>query len=71
VLLDKLNLMGNNKIKWEEINNTSIKMELENLIQRQNTIKDKIIKLSSKLEDIEKEYLYGNKILSKRYKGEE
>jgi len=70
-LLDKLNLMGNNKIKWEEINNTSIKMELENLIQRQNTIKDKIIKLSSKLEDIEKEYLYGNKILSKRYKGEE
>ena len=46
-------------------------MELENLIQRQNTIKDKIIKLSSKLEDIEKEYLYGNKILSKRYKGEE
>jgi hypothetical protein len=70
-LLDKLNLMGNNKIKWEEINNSSIKMELENLIQRQNTIKDKIIKLSSKLEDIEKEYLYGNKILSKRYKGEE
>lgn len=70
-MLDKLNLMGNNKIKWEEINNTSIKMELENLIQRQNTIKDKIIKLSSKLEDIEKEYLYGNKILSKRYKGEE
>lgn len=70
-MLDKLNLMGNNKIKWEEINNSSIKMELENLIQRQNTIKDKIIKLSSKLEDIEKEYLYGNKILSKRYKGEE
>ncbi len=70
-MLDKLIIMGNNSIKWEDINNSSIKLELENLIQRQNTIKDKIIKLSSKLEDIEKEYLYGNKILSKRYKGEE
>jgi len=53
------------------MNNTSIKMELENLIQEQNSIKNKIIKMSNKLELIEKEYFYGNKILTKRYKGED
>jgi len=63
--------MKKDKLKWEDMNNTSIKMELENLIQEQNSIKNKIIKMSNKLELIEKEYFYGNKILTKRYKGED
>ncbi len=52
------------------MNNSSIKMELEELILHQKTLKEKIIKLSKKLEDIEKDYLSGNSVLTKRYKGE-
>ena len=63
--------MKKDRLKWEDMNNTSIKMELENLIQEQNSIKNKIIKMSNKLELIEKEYFYGNKILTKRDKGED
>jgi hypothetical protein len=63
--------MRNNAIDWNNMSNASIKMQLEELRYQQNSIKDKIIRLSEKLEDVEKEYLYGNKILSKRYKGEE
>ena len=58
------------KVDWENMSNSSIKMELEELIHQQKTIKNKILKLSEKLEDVEKEYLYGNKILTKRYSGE-
>ena len=67
VLLDS---MINKTIEWENMNNASIKMQLEELMNQQKSIKDKIIQLSEKLEDIEKDYLYGNKILSKRYSGE-
>jgi hypothetical protein len=63
--------MRNNAIDWNNMSNASIKMQLEELRYQQNSIKDKIIRLSEKLEEVEKEYLYGNKILSKRYKGEE
>lgn len=52
------------------MSNSSIKMNLEELAHQQKSIKEKIIFLSEKLENIEKEYLYGNKILSKRYRGE-
>jgi len=62
--------MENKAIDWENMNNASIKMRLEELTYQQNSIKDKIINLSKKLELVEKEYLYGNKILSKRYSGE-
>jgi len=62
--------MINKAIEWENMNNASIKMQLEELMNQQKSIKDKIIQLSEKLEDIEKDYLYGNKILSKRYSGE-
>jgi predicted nucleic acid-binding Zn-ribbon protein len=62
--------MINKTIEWENMNNASIKMQLEELMNQQKSIKDKIIQLSEKLEDIEKDYLYGNKILSKRYSGE-
>jgi len=62
--------MRNKAIDWENMNNASIKMQLEELNHQQNSIKDKIINLSKKLEEVEKNYLYGNKILTKRYKGE-
>ena len=62
--------MENKAIDWENMNNASIKMRLEELTYQQNSIKDKIINLSKKLEMVEKEYLYGNKILTKRYSGE-
>ena len=65
-----LGSMINKAIEWENMNNASIKMQLEELMNQQKSIKDKIIQLSEKLEDIEKDYLYGNKILSKRYSGE-
>jgi predicted nucleic acid-binding Zn-ribbon protein len=62
--------MVNKAIDWENMNNASIKMQLEELNHQQNSIKDKIIDLSKRLEEVEKNYLYGNKILTKRYKGE-
>jgi len=62
--------MINNAIDWDNSSNASIKMQLEELNHQQKTLIDKIIVLSKKLEDIEKEYYYGNKILVKRYKGE-
>lgn len=68
VLLD--NCMENNSVNWENMGNASIKMHLEELLHQQKSIKDKLIKLSEKLESVEKEYFYGNKILTKRYSGE-
>jgi len=62
--------MINNAIDWNTMSNASIKLQLEELKHQQKTIVDKIIDLSKKLEDVEKEYYYGNKILVKRYKGE-
>jgi len=61
----------NNTIDWNNSSNASIKMELESLKHQQKAIVDKIITLSKNLEELEKEYYYGNKILTKRYKGEE
>lgn len=63
--------MENNAIDWENMSNASIKMQLEELLYQQKSIKEKIISLSEKLELIENEYLLGNTILTKRYKGEE
>jgi hypothetical protein len=63
--------MINNTIDWDNISNASIKLQLEELKHERNSLKEKILKLADKLEDIEKEYYYGNKILTKRYKGEE
>jgi hypothetical protein len=59
------------KIDWENMSNASIKMQLEELAYQQKSIKEKIISLSEKLELTENEYLLGNTILTKRYKGEE
>ena len=63
--------MKNNAIDWNNMSNASIKMQLEELIHSQKSIKEKIIKLSEKLEEVEKDYLLGNSVLTKRYKGEE
>jgi len=63
--------MKNNAIDWNNMSNASIKMQLEELTHQQKSIKEKIILLSEKLELVEKEYLLGNTILTKRYKGEE
>ena len=63
--------MENKIIDWENMGNSSIKMKLEELLHEQTALKDRIIKLSEKLESVEKEYYYGNKVLVKRYKGEE
>jgi hypothetical protein len=63
--------MENSVIDWENMGNSSIKMKLEELLHEQTALKDRIIKLSEKLESVEKEYYYGNKVLVKRYKGEE
>jgi hypothetical protein len=63
--------MENKKIDWENLGNSSIKMNLESLLHEQISLRDRILKLSEKLEDIEKEYYFGNKILVKRYKGED
>jgi len=71
VLLHKINYMDKDVVNWDNMNNASIKMHLESLMHEQISIREKIIKLSEKLESIEKEYYYGNKVLIKRYKGEE
>jgi vacuolar-type H+-ATPase subunit E/Vma4 len=63
--------MEDKLIDWDNMSNANIKMRLEELMHQQKSIKDKIISLSEKLESVEKEYFYGNKILIKRYKGEE
>jgi hypothetical protein len=62
--------MENKIIDWENMKNSSIKMELEGLMLHQKTLKEKIIELSKKLESIEKDYFFGNSVLTKRYKGE-
>ena len=58
-------------IDWENLGNSSIKMNLESLLHEQISLRDRILKLSEKLEEVEKEYYYGNKVLVKRYKGED
>ena len=61
------------KIKKIDWNNTSNKKIQENLLSLKHehiSLKDKILKLMTNLDEIEKEYKYGNDILIKRYKGE-
>ncbi len=60
-----------NRLDWDNMSNSSIKMNLETILHEQISVRDRIMKLSEKLEELEKEYYYGNKVLVKRYKGEE
>jgi vacuolar-type H+-ATPase subunit E/Vma4 len=63
--------MVNNTKDWDNISNAAIKMRLQELENEIKGIKHNILKLVDNLENIEKEYYYGNSILVKRYKGEE
>jgi CDP-glycerol glycerophosphotransferase (TagB/SpsB family) len=58
-------------IDWENISNAKIKENLTVLLHEHTVVKDKLLKLTEKLEEIEDDYYYGNLILSKRLKGEE
>tara|TARA_R110002060_G_scaffold51859_1_gene62866 strand:+ start:665 stop:859 length:195 start_codon:yes stop_codon:yes gene_type:complete len=59
------------KIDWNNISNKKIHENLLSLNHEHDSLKDKILKLMSYLNEIEKEYEYGNNILNKRYKGDE
>ena len=54
---------------WDNKSNASIKMNLQELQNEISGIKNNILKMVDNLEHLEKEYYYGNKILTKRYKG--
>ena len=56
-------------IDWDNKSNSKIQHELIELRNEHETLKNKMIQLSEKLDNIEKEYLLGNKILLKRLKG--
>lgn len=63
--------MINKAIDWDNSSNASIKMQLQELENKIKSIKHNMLNLVDNLENLEKEYYYGNKILVKRYKGEE
>jgi len=63
--------MKNNSIEWDNSSNASIKMYLQELENEINTIKSNIFKLVDNLENLEKDYYYGNKTLINRYKGDD
>ena len=58
-------------IDWDNKSNSKIQHELIELRNEHETIKNKMIQLSEKLDNVEKEYLLGNKTLLKRLKGVE
>ena len=45
--------MEKNKVDWENLSNSSIKMNLESLLHEQISLRDRILKLSEKLEEID------------------
>tara|TARA_B100001769_G_C22040333_1_gene559102 strand:+ start:908 stop:1105 length:198 start_codon:yes stop_codon:yes gene_type:complete len=56
-------------IDWYNKSNSKIQQELLELYNEHESLKNQIIKLTNKLDNIEKEYLVGNKVLSDRLKG--
>jgi len=58
-------------IDWDNKSNSKIQHELIELRNEHETLKNKMIQLSEKLDNVEKEYLLGNKTLLKRLKGVE
>lgn len=63
--------MGKSSIDWENISNAKIKENLTVLLHEHTVVKDKLLKLTEKLKEIEDDYYFGNIVLSKRIKGEE
>lgn len=61
----------NNIIDWENISNNKIKENLMSLRHEHIALKDQTDKILKKIEEVEKEYYYGNSILIKRLKGVE
>jgi len=57
------------KIDWNNISNKKIQENLLSLTHEHESLKTKISTLLEKLDEVEKEYTYGNSILEKRYKG--
>jgi len=59
----------NTTIDWKNMSNKKIQENLLSLRNEHESLKTQINKLLDKVIDIEKEYMYGNSILDKRYKG--
>lgn len=57
------------KIEWEKLPNAKIKENLMSLRYEHKSLKSKVDKLLEDIEEVEKEYYYGNSILDKRQKG--
>jgi predicted nucleic acid-binding Zn-ribbon protein len=57
------------KIEWENTSNKKIQQNLLSLTHEHEALKKEISKLIDKLEEVEKEFNYGNSILEKRYRG--
>jgi hypothetical protein len=62
--------MGKEKIIWENMSNSNIRVKLESLRHEHETIKTKIDDLIDVMRNIELEFLNGNETLIKRHKGE-
>ena len=62
--------MGKEKILWDNMSNSNIRVKLESLRHEHETIKIKIDTLIDDMKNIEVEYLNGNETLIKRHKGE-
>jgi predicted nucleic acid-binding Zn-ribbon protein len=58
------------KVKWNDMSNSSIRTKLESMKNEHDAIKSKISSLLENMENIQKEYFIGNKTLIKRIKGE-
>ena len=56
-------------IDWDNKSNSKIQHELLELKNEHESLKTQMIKLSTRLDNVEKEYLLGNKILMNRLKG--
>lgn len=62
--------MDKEKIIWENMSNSNIRVKLESLRHEHETIKTKIDDLIDVMRNIELEFLNGNETLIKRHKGE-
>ena len=62
--------MEKEKIIWENMTNSNIRVRLESLRYEHESIKSKIDTLIGEMKNIEMEYLTGNETLIKRHKGE-
>jgi hypothetical protein len=62
--------MDKEKIIWENMSNSNIRVKLESLRHEHEIIKTKLDDLIDVMRNIELEFLNGNETLIKRHKGE-